>query len=149
MLSYKRSVRVAELLQQEISKIVMELNNPGLGFVTVTGVKLTDDLQQARIFYSVIGNNEEIERSGKILHDALPSIRHLIAEKINLRRTPSLTFEFDTTPSRAERIFSILEQISAENKQPAPAVSVPKIEPRVKTAKRSTKKRATIKRKTK
>ena len=111
MLSYKRSVRVAELLQQEISKIIQELKEPELGFVTVTGVKLTEDLQTARVFYSVIGSPEEIERSRHIINGSRQEIRRELASRVNLRRTPTLDFEYDETPTRATRVFEILEKI--------------------------------------
>ncbi|MFH1368768.1 MAG: 30S ribosome-binding factor RbfA [Elusimicrobiota bacterium] len=124
MQSYKRSVRVAELIQQEISKIIQELKNPGLGFVTITGVKLTDDLQDARIFYSVIGSDKDISDTKDILERSIPEIRHLLAMRINLRRTPVLTLVFDDTAKRANRIFEILEKIRSEENGPIPELPV-------------------------
>lgn len=115
MLSYKRSVRVAELIQQEISKIVQNLKEPNLGFVTITAVKLTDDLQSARIFFSVIGNDDEIKMSSSILQESIPNIRYQLARNLNLRRTPSLVFEFDDTPTKANRIYELLEKIRQED----------------------------------
>lgn len=117
MLSYKRSTRVAELLQHEISKIIQEMQSQGIGFITVTGVKLTDDLQSARVFYSVIGSEEEIEKSRKMLEDSVHEIRHQIAVRLNLRRTPTLEFKFDITPTHATKIFEILEKIKDEEEK--------------------------------
>jgi len=116
MHSYRRSTRVGELIQQEISKIVREIKEPGIGLVTITGVKLTDDLQDARIFYSVLGSPEELEKAKTILNDSVKSIRHELAVRLNLRRTPVLVFAFDDTPERANRIFEILEKIEKEEK---------------------------------
>ena len=122
MLSYKRSERVAELIQREIAKIIQDLKEPGIGFVTVTGVKLTDDLLDARIFYSVLGSPEEIEQSKKIIEKVSQHIRHELAYKLNLRRTPTLKFSFDDTPQKAAHVFEILEQIKQEEcPLPAPA----------------------------
>ena len=118
MESYKRAVRVGELIQQEISKIVQELKEPGLGFVTVTGAKLTDDLKSARIFYSVIGSEEEKKRSSEILQDVTPYIRHLLAVRINLRYTPTIEFDYDDTSERANLVFEILEKINKEEHDP-------------------------------
>lgn len=127
MQQYKRSARVGELIQQEISKIVQEdLKQPGVGFITITGVKLTDDLQQARVFYSVIGGEEEVARTKTILLDSVQMIRHELAARLNLRRTPTLTFDYDETPERAARVFSILERIKSEEEQPAPEPVEPK-----------------------
>ena len=115
MHTYKRSTRVAELLQQEISRIIMEM--PALtafGLVTVTGVKLTDDLQDARVFYSVIGDQSHKDAAQRAIRDAIPQIRHQVALRVNLRRTPRLVFEYDTTPERAGRVFEILEHLKEE-----------------------------------
>lgn len=118
MQNYKRSVRVAELVQQEISRIIPDLKKPGLGFITITAVKLTDDLQECRVFYSVLGSPAEIEANRKLLAECIPEIRHQLAQRLNLRRTPTLEFKFDDTPEKANRVFEILEKLkSEENKQ--------------------------------
>ena len=116
MLGYKRSVRVAELIQQEVSKIVRELKNAEIGFVTITAVKLTDDLRTARIFYSVIGSEEEINKNRAILKKSTPSIRHQLAMRLSLRRIPEIYFEYDDTPEKSTRIFELLEQAKKEDK---------------------------------
>ena len=115
MLSYKRADRVAELIQQEVSKVVQELKNPEKGFITVTGVKLSPDLQDARIFYSVIGSEDEVKKNGEILKKSTPQIRHQLASRLNLRRMPTIVFEFDEVPTHAARIFEILEDIKKED----------------------------------
>lgn len=114
MLSYKRSERVAELIQREIAKIIQELKAPGIGFVTVTGVKLTDDLLDARVFYSVMGSLEEVEKSKEIIENCSQDIRHQLAISLNLRRTPTLKFTYDDTPQRAAHVIEILEKIKQE-----------------------------------
>jgi len=114
MQSYKRSTRVAELIQKEISKLLREIKDPELGFVTITSVKLTDDLQDARVFYSVIGSEEQKLKTKTILLDSLKHIRHELASTINMRRTPTLEFEYDDTPEKATHIFEIFEKISKE-----------------------------------
>jgi ribosome-binding factor A len=115
--NYKRSVRVAELIQQEISKIIPALKNPKFGFITITAVKLTDDLQECRVYYSVLGGPDEVEANRILLDEALPKIRYQLAQRINLRRTPTLEFKFDDTPERANKVFAILEKIKAEEKK--------------------------------
>ena len=115
MLSYKRSVRVAEQIQKVVAGVIQELKEPGLGFVTVTGVKLTDDLLDARVFYSVFGTPEVVENTKKIIENSAPEIRHELAFRLNLRRTPTLTFSYDDTPERASHVFEILEHIKDED----------------------------------
>ena len=126
MLSYKRSVRVAEQIQKIIAGIIQELKEPGLGFITVTGVKLTEDLLDARVFYSVIGSPDVVENSKKIILNSVPNIRYELASRLNLRRTPTLIFSYDDTPERAAHVFEILEHIkdedsSVKSKRPAPS----------------------------
>ncbi|MBN1823632.1 MAG: 30S ribosome-binding factor RbfA [Endomicrobiales bacterium] len=117
MQNYKRSTRVGEQIQQEISKIVQEIKDPEFGFVTITGIKLTDDLLSARIFYSVLGSPEEVKRSCQILEEQLKHIRHELAVRLNLRRTPDLTLEYDHTPEKANRVFEILENLKKEDQK--------------------------------
>jgi ribosome-binding factor A len=114
VLNYKRSTRVAELIQQEVSKIVQELKDPEKGFITITGVKLTEDLKSARIFFSVIGNEQDIKKNSQILNEQTANIRHLLAVGLNLKYTPVIAFEYDETPAKASRIFEILEKIKEE-----------------------------------
>jgi len=116
MQSYKRSARVAELIQQELSKIVQELkdSHPTLGFVTVTGIRLADDLKSARVFYSVMGSEDEVKESRAILEAAVPEIRHFLALRLNMRRTPTLLLDYDVTPRLATRVFELLEKIKSE-----------------------------------
>ena len=120
MHGYKRSERVAELIQHEISRIIMDIKDSGLGFVTVTGVKVTDDLLDARVFYSVIGTPEEVEKSTEILEKNIKAIRHELAVRLNLRRTPVITLKYDDTSEKASKIFELLEKIQREEPaQPA------------------------------
>lgn len=114
MHTYKRSARVKELIQQELSKIIQEFKKPGLGFVTITEVKLTDDLQTCRAFYSVYGSEDDIKRTIFILKEETPSIRFELGRRVAMRRVPTLTFTFDDTPQKATRIFSLLEHIKDE-----------------------------------
>ena len=114
MESYKRATRVGELIQQEISKIVLDLKEPRLGFITITGIKLTDDLKTARVLYSIIGNEEEVKANCELMEGLLPEIRHQLAIRLNLRRTPELVLKYDDTSEKANRIFELLEKIDKE-----------------------------------
>jgi ribosome-binding factor A len=119
MHSYKRSARVAEQIQQTIADIIRDIKEPGLGFVTVTGVKLSDDLLDARIFYSIIGTPDEVAKSKEILEESLKTIRHELALRLNLRRTPELNLKYDDTAEKASRVFELLEKISREDPPPS------------------------------
>lgn len=135
MQNYKRSDRVAELIQQEISRIVLELKAPEKGFITITGVKLTDDLQEAWVYFSVLGGEEDVEKNRALLQKYLPEIRHQLAARLNLRRTPALYLEYDDTALKANKIFEILEKIKAEEAAPPAGTPEPLKKARKKTAK--------------
>lgn len=112
--SYKRSTRVGELIQQSISEIIREIRELNVGLVTIMGVKLTDDLQNCRVFYSVFGSEEDKANAEKILKDKTKEIRHELALKLNLRRTPTIVFEYDDTNENASKVFDILKKIEEE-----------------------------------
>src|SRR6266540_82880 len=100
----RRIERVNELLLQEISRIVAERQDPDVGFVTFTGVEVTEDLMQARVFFSVLGSEEDRART----MEALGHLRHEIGREMrrleSLKRIPHLIFEYDATPERAARV---------------------------------------------
>jgi ribosome-binding factor A len=120
-MDFKRSARVQELLRHEISKLVQEINDPKLGFVTITSVHLSDDLSDAKVFYSVFGNDEERQVSSRILIHSIPSIRRYLGKKLeSLRRIPVLNFVYDDTPERAQKVSTILSQLEHEKKENPP-----------------------------
>ena len=100
MLAYKRSVRVGELIQHNISKILQDIAGPDMGLITITGIKLTDDLLEARVFYSVLGSEENVKNAREKITELIPEIRHRLAMEVNLRRTPSLRFDYDDTAEK-------------------------------------------------
>jgi len=116
LLPYKRSERVSKVLQSEISKIILELKDPEIGFLTVTDVEITDDLSEAKIYYSVLGEEQEKQATAKVLCRAAGFIRHRLGENLNFRKVPEIKFIYDNTPATAARIFSILEKLNSEKR---------------------------------
>lgn len=116
-MNFKRSERVSELLRHEISQMVQEIKDPRLGFITITGVRLSDDLMDAKVFFSVLGSDEDRKLNSEILTRSVPSIRHRLGRKLeSLRKVPVLDFVYDETPARAQRVLSILNQLATEHK---------------------------------
>jgi ribosome-binding factor A len=113
-LSYKRSVRVGELIQQTVSEIVREIRDLDSGLVTVMGVKLTDDLMSCRIYYSVFGSQEDKQKAEVVLKKNTKEIRHQLAMRLNLRRTPEIVFIYDDTNESATKLFDLLKKIEEE-----------------------------------
>jgi ribosome-binding factor A len=99
----------ARRLAERISKIVAEMlerrvKDPRLGFVTVTETKLTADLREATVFYTVYGSPQEREETAAALHSATGIIRTEVGRQLGLRHTPSVTFVADALPDSARRI---------------------------------------------
>ena len=113
MKAYKRATRVAELIQKNIAEILRDIKEL-TGLVTVTSVRLTDDLQTCRIFYSVIGTDNDKKNAEKVLTENLKLIRYNLAQNMELRRTPTIDFKYDDSGEKAERIFEILDKIEHE-----------------------------------
>jgi ribosome-binding factor A len=112
----KRSQRVAEVLKREISHILMEeIKDPAINLVTITTVKLTNDLKFCKIYFTVLGSLEQRDRATQALQRATKFIRSEIGRKVELRYIPELTFEYDTVIDNAEHIDSLIQQIKKED----------------------------------
>ena len=111
MFPYKRSQRVSDLLREEIADIIMKkVKDPRLGFVTVTGVEITDDLKIAKAFVSVL-KEEERETTLAILNSAKGYIRSEVAKRVRMKSIPSLEFRIDESIAYGYRIDKLLKEI--------------------------------------
>lgn len=109
---------MGELLRQEISGMVQELPDPRLGFVTITGVRLSEDLMEAKVFFSVFGENEERKVTSEILAEAVPSLRQRLGRKLeSLKKVPAIHFIYDETPEKAQRVTELLNRIADERRE--------------------------------
>ncbi|WP_088005968.1 30S ribosome-binding factor RbfA [Indiicoccus explosivorum] len=107
-----RSNRVAEQMKKELSDIISrKLKDPRVGFVTVTDVEVTGDLQQATVYISVLGDEKKQEETLLGLSKSKGYIRSEIGQRIRLRKTPELLFEFDTSVAYGSRIDSLLRDL--------------------------------------
>ncbi|WP_075617564.1 30S ribosome-binding factor RbfA [Paenisporosarcina indica] len=107
-----RSNRVAEQMKKELGEIIRRrLKDPRIGFVTVTDVEVTGDLQQATVYITVLGNDKNRVETLKGLAKAKGFIRTEIGQRIRLRRTPELNFEFDESSVYGNKIDNLLRQI--------------------------------------
>lgn len=110
----KRLLRIRELLQQVISEIVNSLKDPRIGFLTITDVTVTDDLRQAKVFYSVLGDQEEQEKTTQALTHAHSFIRREIGSRTDLRRIPELVFVYDYSIAQAQKIGEIIHHLEKD-----------------------------------
>src|SRR5215207_5241310 len=106
----QRMRRVNELMREVIgSTIASELEDPRIGFVTVTSVDTSPDLRSARVYVSVLGGEAEREASLAGLRSSHGVLQSAIANQTRIKRTPTLSFHYDDTPERGVRITRLLE----------------------------------------
>ena len=122
-MSHSRPERVADQIREEITVLLARnVQDPGVGFITVTRVKVTADLQHARIFYTSMGpeGGDDVKarrETVKALARVNPYLRRQIAQRINLRRAPELEFFYDDTIAGAARIEELLHEVAEERRQ--------------------------------
>ena len=110
-----RIEKLQELIKQETSKMLLyDIKDPRIGFVTVTDVEMTGGLREAKIFVSIMGNEEQIKDTMKGLQSALGFVRREIGKRIRLRFTPEISFAPDKSLDYSEHIQKILLQIERE-----------------------------------
>ena len=121
-----RTDRIDQLLRQEIGAILAkDVQDPRIGFVTVTDVETAPDLSVARVWVSVIGQPAEREQTMRALQHALPFVRHELGSRIRLRRMPELQLRTDDTAERGTRVLQLLAELEAAGGAP---VELPPLE---------------------
>ena len=113
---YKRSDKVAEAIHKVVSELLIKgLKDPRIGFVTITGVKVTDDSRLATIFYSVVGSEQEKKDCEAGLASARGFIRKEVGQALQIRFTPEIRFKYDTSVDYGHRIDSLLKEIGTKD----------------------------------
>ena len=112
-MSEARAVRVAEQIQREIAQLLSagKLKDDRIGFVTITGVDVTSDLQEAKVWYAVHGSDEEKQATADAFRDLTGRIRSHIGKVMRIRHAPSLKFLVDESIDRGERIEKLLKDV--------------------------------------
>jgi ribosome-binding factor A len=111
-----RTSRLGEQIRAAIGDILLrDVHDPGLGFLTVTRVRVTDDLLQARIYYTTMGDGDARRRTARALSRALPFIRRALGQRLRLRRVPELSFLFDEAVAGQARVEELLQEITRED----------------------------------
>lgn len=105
--------RVGEQIKKELSIILQtELKDPRIGFITVTGVDVSNDLSQARVYLSILGSEEEKEETLGALARATGFLRTELGRRIRLRYTPELLFKFDESIDYGSRIEKLIKDLN-------------------------------------
>jgi ribosome-binding factor A len=110
---YKRSVRVSDLVREEVADIIMnKVKHKNLGFVTVTGAKVSDDLRSATIYVSVL-NVDESNRTVSKLNALGPFVKGELGKRLKMRFVPSLRFKIDESIAYGMKIDKLFDKIES------------------------------------
>ena len=119
MAGVRRVDRLRDQIKEFVSEIIQsKLKDPHIGMVTIIDVKLTSDLRQATVFYSVYGDALKRKMTNKTLEKAKGFIQSELARKLQIRKAPLLELKIDQSTERALRIEQLLEQIQREDEKP-------------------------------
>ncbi|WP_064093670.1 30S ribosome-binding factor RbfA [Rossellomorea aquimaris] len=107
-----RANRVGEQMKKELSDIIgRKIKDPRIGFVTVTDVEVSGDLQQAKVYITVLGGEDQRENTLKGLAKAKGFIRSELGQRVRLRKTPEIIFEFDESIDYGNHIETLLRKV--------------------------------------
>jgi ribosome-binding factor A len=118
-----RPDRLGDQIRVEISELLArEVHDPGVGFITLTRVHVTADLQIARVYYTTLGDPAARKQTARALQRATPFVRRQLAGRLQLRLAPDIEFRFDESVEHQDRIERIIQEIHAEDaaREPAP-----------------------------
>ncbi len=115
-IGYKRTVRVGDLILKEVSQMILkgEIKDPRVSSVVLTGVKVTDDLGFARMYFTVMSNGAGRDEALIGLQSATGFIKRELWKRLRIRRVPDLKFEFDTVLEEGYRIDDLIKETKVE-----------------------------------
>ena len=116
-----RPDRVGDQIREELSAMISrgEVHDPGIGFITLTRVQVSPDLQLARVFYTTLGDPKARKETARALERATPFFRRQIGGRLRLRRVPDIEFRFDESIEHQDRIEQILRDLHAQDAERA------------------------------
>jgi len=116
---YKRSDRVGDLIKVELADIIFrQIKDPRIGIVTITGVKMTDDLKLARIYFVEMGKDTCDQKTRDGLEQAKSFMKRELGKRLNIRHIPDITFTPDESFAYGSRIEKLLAEIGGEDAAP-------------------------------
>lgn len=108
-----RIERVSEEFREILAEEIPKLKDPRIGFVTVTGVKVTADLRRAWVYYTAFGDDKERASTRAGLRSAVPRLRGVIGKQVRMKFLPELAFEEDATLEQAAKIDRLIARLNA------------------------------------
>ena len=114
-----RPQRVGDQIREALSELLSRgvVHDPGIGFITLTRVKVSPDLQVAQVYYTSMGDEKARRETARALVRATPFFRRQVGSRLQLRRVPELEFRFDESVGHQDRIEQILRDLHAEDAQ--------------------------------
>ena len=114
-----RPDRVGDQIRQELSQLLSRgaVHDPGIGFITLTRVKVSPDLQVARVYYTTLGDDASRRQTAKALDRATAFFRRHVGKRLELRRVPELHFQFDESVAHQDRVEQILRELHDQEEQ--------------------------------
>ncbi|MCC3762175.1 30S ribosome-binding factor RbfA [Glycomyces sp. TRM65418] len=113
MADASKRAQVAKRVMELTAQAVRKLKDPRVGMVTITDARMTPDLREATVFYTVLGDDEQVKASAAGLEHATGHLRTTVGRALGMRHTPSLQFVADTVPDQAHRIEELLAKAAA------------------------------------
>ena len=116
--SYPRSRRVGDQIQRTLSELLRrEVRDPRLGSITLTDVRVSQDLSHAKVFYSVLGGSKDPKLTQEILHDAASMLRGRLGRSLGLRHAPELHFEADSLIEEGARMSALIRDAVKQDEE--------------------------------
>ena len=114
-MSSQRPSRVGEQIREDLTELLArQVHDPGIGFLTITRVQVTSDLQSARVYYTTLGDAQARKQTSRALGRATPFLRRHLGSRLRLRRIPELQFFYDENIERLDRVERILHELATE-----------------------------------
>lgn len=124
-MAWDRKERLEALIKEKVAIIVLErLNDPRLGFVTITGVELSKDKRYAKVLFTVLGTANQRRTSERALQDAARHVQEQLAPTLRLRVMPELRFAYDESIEKESRMLDLLSDIAAQRRSGGPGSEV-------------------------
>ena len=118
-MSSARSARIADQIQRSLAELIrLEVRDPRVGLVTLTGVELSGDQSHAKVFFTVLGAEHDAEAPARGLANAAGFLRSALAHQLTIRKVPELHFEFDESVERGVRLARLIDEAVAPRPKP-------------------------------
>lgn len=120
-MKHDRMRRVNELLRETIAEEVRRLKDPRIGFVTITGVATAPDLRNATVYYSVLGDDEDVAATAEALRHAAHHVQEGVGAQVRIKYIPKLRFELDPSIAAGAKMDRLLAELERPDDEPAPS----------------------------